>query len=84
MRFIIFAAQSHVRVSFDTPQETAEAVGMGTLKLLEAIRNVNPNIKLYQASSSEMFGDNPNVPFNEESVLCQLHLTLVLKYSHTI
>ncbi len=62
------AAQSHVRVSFDTPQETAEAVGMGTLKLLEAIRNVNPKIKLYQASSSEMFGDNPNVPFNEESV----------------
>lgn len=40
-----------------------------TLKLLEAIRNVNPKIKLYQASSSEMFGDNPNVPFNEESVL---------------
>jgi GDPmannose 4,6-dehydratase len=62
------AAQSHVRVSFDTPQETAEAVGMGTLKLLEAIRNVNPKIKLYQASSSEMFGDNPNVPFNEESI----------------
>ena len=62
------AAQSHVRVSFDTPQETAEAVGMGTLKLLEAIRNVNPEIKLYQASSSEMFGDNPNVPFNEESI----------------
>ena len=63
------AAQSHVRVSFDTPEETAEAVAMGTLRLLEAIRNVNPEIKLYQASSSEMFGDNPNVPFNEESVL---------------
>ena len=63
------AAQSHVRVSFDTPEETAEAVAMGTLRLLEAIRNVNPQIKLYQASSSEMFGDNPNVPFNEESVL---------------
>tara|TARA_Y100000592_G_scaffold91803_1_gene152503 strand:- start:60 stop:1052 length:993 start_codon:yes stop_codon:yes gene_type:complete len=62
------AAQSHVRVSFDTPQETAEAVGMGTLKLLEAIRNVNPKIKLYQASSSEMYGDNPNTPFNEQSV----------------
>lgn len=63
------AAQSHVRVSFDTPEETAEAVAMGTLRLLEAIRNVNPQIKLYQASSSEMFGDNPNVPFNEQSVL---------------
>lgn len=61
------AAQSHVRVSFDTPQETAEAVGMGTLKLLEAIRNVDPSIKLYQASSSEMFGDNPEAPFNEQS-----------------
>lgn len=63
------AAQSHVRVSFETPEETAEAVGMGTLRLLEAIRNVNPEIKLYQASSSEMFGDNPNVPFTEQSVL---------------
>ena len=41
---------------------------MGTLKILEAIRNIDPKIKLYQASSSEMFGDNPNVPFNEESV----------------
>jgi len=63
------AAQSHVRVSFETPEETAEAVGMGTLRLLEAIRNVNPQIKLYQASSSEMFGDNPDVPFTEESIL---------------
>ena len=61
------AAQSHVRVSFETPQETAEAVGMGTLKLLEAIRNICPNSKLYQASSSEMYGDNPNYPFSEES-----------------
>ena len=63
------AAQSHVRVSFDTPEETAEAVGMGTLRILEAIRNVNPEIKLYQASSSEMYGDNPNVPFSEKSRL---------------
>ena len=63
------AAQSHVRVSFDTPEETAEAVGMGTLRILEAIRNVNPEIKLYQASSSEMYGDNPNAPFNEKSRL---------------
>ena len=63
------AAQSHVRVSFETPEETAEAVGMGTLRLLEAIRNVNPEIKFYQASSSEMFGDNPNVPFTELSRL---------------
>tara|TARA_R110002020_G_scaffold130148_1_gene291270 strand:- start:19751 stop:20734 length:984 start_codon:yes stop_codon:yes gene_type:complete len=63
------AAQSHVRVSFDTPQETAEIVGMGTLKLLEAIRNICPGARYYQASSSEMFGDNPHYPFNEESRL---------------
>jgi GDPmannose 4,6-dehydratase len=63
------AAQSHVRVSFDTPEETAKIVGMGTLRLLEAVRNVCPNAKVYQASSSEMFGDNPDYPFNEESRL---------------
>jgi len=59
------AAQSHVRVSFETPEETANIVAMGTLKLLEAIININPDIKLYQASSSEMFGDNPETPQNE-------------------
>lgn len=63
------AAQSHVRVSFETPQETAEIVGMGTLKLLEAVRNICPDSRVYQASSSEMFGDNPDYPFNEESRL---------------
>ena len=61
------AAQSHVRVSFETPEETAQIVGMGTLRLLEAVLNVNPDIKLYQASSSEMFGDNPAVPQSEET-----------------
>ena len=63
------AAQSHVRVSFETPEETAKIVGMGTLRLLEAIRNVCPSTKLYQASSSEMYGDNPEVPQNEETCL---------------
>jgi GDPmannose 4,6-dehydratase len=52
------AAQSHVRVSFDQPIYTAEATGIGVLKMLEAIRLTNPQIKLYQASSSEMFGNN--------------------------
>ena len=52
------AAQSHVRVSFDQPVYTANATGLGVLNLLEAIRNINPKIKLYQASSSEMFGNN--------------------------
>lgn len=52
------AAQSHVRISFDQPIYTAEATGMGTLNVLEAIRMTNPNIKLYNAASSEMFGNN--------------------------
>ncbi len=52
------AAQSHVRISFDQPIYTAQATGIGTLNLLEAIRLTNPKIKLYQASSSEMFGNN--------------------------
>ena len=51
------AAQSHVRVSFDQPIYTANATGLGTLNLLEAIRMVSPHSKLYQASSSEMFGN---------------------------
>lgn len=60
-------AQSHVRVSFDVPEETVETVAMGTLRWLEAIRNFDPTIRFYQASSSEMFGDNPENPQNEET-----------------
>jgi len=63
------AAQSHVRVSFETPTETAEIVGMGTLKLLEAVRNICPESRFYQASSSEMFGDNPEYPQLETTCL---------------
>jgi len=63
------AAQSHVRVSFETPEETADIVAMGTLKLLEAVRNICPNTKIYQASSSEMFGDNPDHPQSETTRL---------------
>jgi GDPmannose 4,6-dehydratase len=51
------AAQSHVRISFDQPIYTANATGMGTLNLLEAVRMVSPHSKIYQASSSEMFGN---------------------------
>jgi len=51
-------AQSHVRISFDIPIFTADVTAMGTLNILEAIRQVNPNIKMYQASSSEMFGNS--------------------------
>jgi GDPmannose 4,6-dehydratase len=52
------AAQSHVRISFDQPIYTANVTGLGTLNLLEAIRLIKPDIKLYQASSSEMFGNS--------------------------
>ena len=52
------AAQSHVRISFDQPVYTANVTGIGTLNLLEAIRIHNPKIKMYQASSSEMFGNS--------------------------
>jgi GDPmannose 4,6-dehydratase len=51
------AAQSHVRISFDQPVYTAQTTGIGTLNLLEAIRIYNKNIRVYQASSSEMFGN---------------------------
>jgi GDPmannose 4,6-dehydratase len=52
------AAQSHVRISFDQPIYTANVTGVGTLNLLEAIRIVSPHSKIYQASSSEMFGNS--------------------------
>jgi len=66
-------AQSHVKVSFDIPEHTVEGIVSGTLHWLEAIRNTDPTIKFYQASSSEMFGDNPDIPekgYNESSRLC--------------
>ena len=59
------AAQSHVRVSFDVPEETAHVNAMGPLRLLECIRLMQPEAKFYQASSSEMYGDNPDIPQNE-------------------
>ena len=52
------AAQSHVRISFDQPIYTAQTTGIGTLKLLEAVKLTNPKTKIYQASSSEMFGNS--------------------------
>jgi GDPmannose 4,6-dehydratase len=57
-------AQSHVRVSFDQPEYTADITGMGTLRLLEAIRAAGIETRFYQASSSEMFGAAPP-PQNE-------------------
>ena len=52
-------AQSHVRVSFDMPEYTGDVTGMGTLRLLEAIRKTGIRARFYQASSSEMFGAAP-------------------------
>ena len=53
------AAQSHVGISFEIPEYTAEATGVATLKLLEAVRLSNPKCKFYQASTSELFGGIP-------------------------
>lgn len=53
------AAQSHVRVSFDIPEYTGNITGLGTIRILEAIRRSGKKIKFYQASSSEMFGSAP-------------------------
>jgi len=56
------AAQSFVGVSFEQPQTTAQITGMGPLNLLEAIRIINPKIKFYQASTSELFGKVQEIP----------------------
>lgn len=63
------AAQSHVRVSFEVPEETVDAVAMGPLRLLECIKTMQPGCRFYQASSSEMYGDNPEHPQSEETRL---------------
>ncbi len=64
-------AQSHVRVSFDSPEYTVDSVGMGTLRLLEAIRDYQQRtgieVKFYQAGSSEMFGKVQEVPQKEST-----------------
>lgn len=59
------AAQSHVKVSFELPEYTADTVALGTLRILEAIRRYKPEIKFYQASSSEMFGKVQEIPQKE-------------------
>lgn len=60
------AAQSHVRVSFDEPEYTGDTTGLGTTRLLEAIRMIGLDCRYYQASSSEMFGASPP-PQDEET-----------------
>lgn len=61
------AAQSHVRVSFDQPEYTADVGALGTLRLLECIRDVNSHIRFYQASSSEMYGNATSGFINEQT-----------------
>ena len=65
-------AQSHVKVSFDIPEYTADITGLGTIRMLEAIRRSGIKCKFYQASSSELYGDSPppqneNTPFRPRS-----------------
>jgi GDPmannose 4,6-dehydratase len=60
-------AQSHVKVSFEVPEETVDSVAIGTLRLMEACRLLKSNVRFYQASSSEMYGDSPDTPQNEET-----------------
>ena len=60
-------AQSHVRVSFDVPEYTADVDAMGTLRLLDAIREEGVECRFYQASSSEMYGRIAHAPQNEET-----------------
>jgi GDPmannose 4,6-dehydratase len=66
------AAQSHVRVSFDIPEYTGDSVALGTTRMLEAMREIAPYARYYQASSSEMFGSEPppqseTTPFSPRS-----------------
>jgi GDPmannose 4,6-dehydratase len=59
------AAQSHVKVSFETPEYTGDVDGLGTVRLLDAIYHCDPTIRLYQASTSEMFGMVQETPQTE-------------------
>jgi len=67
------AAQSHVHVSFQVPEYTAEVNSVGTLRLIDAVKNIAPAAKFYQASTSELYGDvqeipqDENTPFNPRS-----------------
>ncbi len=61
------AAQSHVGISFEVPEYTAEATGVATIKLLEAVRNANPSAHFYQASTSELFGGIPGTAPQSEA-----------------
>ena len=76
------AAQSFVGTSFSSPLNTANITGLGTLRILETIRSVNKNIKFYQASSSEMFGDVLEKKKKRQLLLILKVLTQFQKFFH--
>jgi GDPmannose 4,6-dehydratase len=75
-------AQSHVRVSFDVPEYTGEITGLGTVRLLEAIRDSGVKTKFYQASSSEMFGNAPSPQSEETPFLPRSPYAAAKLYAH--
>lgn len=86
-RIYNLAAQSHVAVSFDEPEYTADATGLGTLRLLEAIRNLHAekDVKFYQASTSELFGGQTGGLLNEDSPFSPRSPYAAAKmYAHTL
>ncbi len=81
------AAQSHVGVSFDEPEYTADTVALGALRLLEVIRNIGDKsaIRLYQASTSELFGGQDKEPLTENSLFNPRSPYAAAKmYAHTL
>jgi GDPmannose 4,6-dehydratase len=83
--FYNLAAQSHVGASFTSPESTLNINATGVLNCLEAIRSLNPQTKFYQASTSEMFGDNISAPQDEHTVLSPVSPYACAKvYSHNL
>jgi GDPmannose 4,6-dehydratase len=78
------AAQSHVRVSFDEPEYTGDTTGLGTVRLLEAIRSTGVECRYYQASSSEMFGASPPPQSEETPFYPRSPYGVAKVYSHWI
>ena len=82
--FYNLAAQSFVGLSFEQPQVTTITNSLGVLNILEVLRNKHPNIKFYQASTSEMYGKVTETPQNETTRFIQGVLMVVLKLIRTI
>jgi len=83
--FYNLAAQSHVGASFTSPESTTQINASGVLNCLEAIRNLSPQTRFYQASTSEMFGDNMNAPQSETTILSPNSPYAVAKvYAHNL